>query len=348
MARLRVVVQPGTGYELLLSATAIADASSQERVEVSRGLRKRAKAIDKGRVMTTLGQIGREPSLNLLGYVHAMTDEPTAANALKAIAEAPADELVLGALGYNRRAFRIPTSQHVVRAAVVDRDRAAIREFKRTSYPHLTNWQATLRHMLTMNVDDAAAEIVGALTRWYDAGFSEIEADVAAEHSRGVERVRQLVATRDLDAVLEEVAPAIVFTREVGQEVVVLTPSAIVRPAWALADYGPTLVIAYPAPADETGVEEPSARLVLLAKALGDELRVRALRELRDGPMTATELARRLGIPRTTIHHHLQILTNAGLVRMPVDDARGSRVELRPEGTAELARLASTFLADGS
>jgi DNA-binding transcriptional ArsR family regulator len=346
MARLRVVVQPGTGYELLLSATAIADVSSQQRIDSSRGLRKRARAIDKGRVVKSLGQIGREPFLNLLGFIHAMTDEPTAANAIKAITDAPAEELVLGALGYNRRAFRIPTSQQIVRAAVIDRDAAAIRDFKRTSYPHLTNWQATLRHMLSMKVDDAAAEIVGTLTRWHEAGFSELEPDLAEEDSRGVERVRQLVATRDLDAVLAEVAPAIVFTREVGQEVVVLTPSTIVRPAWALADYGPTLVIAYPAPLDDSGVEDPSARLVLLAKALGDELRMRALRELRDGPMTATELARRLGIPRTTIHHHLQILTNAGLVRMPVDDARWSTVELRPEGAAELARLASSLFSE--
>jgi DNA-binding transcriptional ArsR family regulator len=59
--------------------------------------------------------------------------------------------------------------------------------------------------------------------------------------------------------------------------------------------------------------------------------------------MMPSELARRLGIPRTSIHHHLQILTNAGLVRMPVDDARWSTVELRPEGLMELSRLASDF-----
>jgi len=339
-----VIVQPGTGYELLLSATAIADVSSQQRVSAGRDLRKRARAIDGGRVLRTLEQIGREPFLNLLGFVHAMTEEPTAANALKAIGEAPAEELVLGAVGYYRRAFRIPTAPHVIRAAVAGRDAAAVREFKRTSYPHLKNWQATLRHVLAMSVEDAAAEIATGLTGWYEGGFRDIEAGLAEADGRGVDRVRQLVATRDLDAVLAEVAPTITFTREVGQEVVVLTPSAIVTPAWALADYGPTLVIAYPAPVDAEGTQDPGARLVLLAKAIGDDLRLRALRELRDGPMTATELARRLGIPRTTIHHHLQILTNAGFVRMPVDDARWSTVELRAEGAAELARLASTWL----
>jgi DNA-binding transcriptional ArsR family regulator len=158
-----------------------------------------------------------------------------------------------------------------------------------------------------------------------------------------VDRVRKLVATRDLDAVLSDIVAGITFTREVGQEVVVLTSSVVVRPGWALADYGPALVICYPAAFETAGEEDTDARLVVLAKALGDELRLQALRELRDGPMMPSELARRLGIPRTSIHHHLQILTNAGLVRMPVDDARWSTVELRPEGLMELSRLASDF-----
>jgi len=343
MARLRVIVQPGTGYELLLSATSLADKSSRSRIDLAKDLRRRAKAIDNGRVLKALGGIGREPFLNLLGFVYAMTEEPTAANAVRAIADAPDDELVLGALGYQRRAFRIPTRPAVIRAAVVDRDSAAIKEFRHSSYPDLVHWQATLRHVLAMPYEEAAAEIKMAVTRWYEAGFRELEPDFAEADGRGVERVRKLVASRDLDAVLEDIVPGITFTREVGQEVVVLTPSVVVRPGWALADYGSALVIVYPAPSDSRDNENTDARLVILAKALGDDLRLQALRELRDGPMMPSELARRLGIPRTSIHHHLQILTNAGLVRMPVDDARWSTVELRLEGLKELAKLAGDF-----
>lgn len=343
MARLRVVVQPGSGYELLLSATSLADRSSRARIDLAKDLRRRARAIDDGRVLKALSAIGREPFLNLLGFVHAMTDEPTAANAVQAIADAPDDELVLGALGYQRRAFRIPTRPAVIRAAVVDRDPAAMREFKRSSYPDLIHWQATLRHVLSMPYQEAAAEIKMAVSRWYEAGFSELESQFTTIDDRGVDRVRQLVATHDLDSVLAQIVPGITFTREVGQEVVVLTPSVVVRPGWALADYGRALVICYPAPAEGDAEEDADARLVILAKALGDELRLQALRELRDGPMMPSELARRLGIPRTSIHHHLQILTNAGLVRMPVDDARWSTVELRPEGLKELAQLAADF-----
>jgi DNA-binding transcriptional ArsR family regulator len=77
---------------------------------------------------------------------------------------------------------------------------------------------------------------------------------------------------------------------------------------------------------------------------MGDELRLRALRELRDGPLSATELAKRLGLPRTTIHHHLQILMQSGLVRVAVDDARWGNFELQPGAADELGRLASGWL----
>jgi DNA-binding transcriptional ArsR family regulator len=104
------------------------------------------------------------------------------------------------------------------------------------------------------------------------------------------------------------------------------------------------MVIVFAAAGDVEGSTKPPDRLLRLTRAMGDELRLRALRELRDGPMVATELAKRLGVPRTTIHHHVSILMNAGLVRMSVDDARTGNIELRPESVAELTELAEAWL----
>jgi DNA-binding transcriptional ArsR family regulator len=228
----------------------------------------------------------------------------------------------------------------------LDGDKAATREFQRTSYPDLGHWQRTLRRLLPLGAEGAAQAINDGLRGWYDGGFRAMEPEIAAEQERSASVARDLVARRDLDAVLEQLAPTITFTREVGQEEVVLSPSVIVRPGWALSDYGPTLVIAYPiAEASDASDGQHSAdQLVRLAKAMGDELRLRALRELRAGPMSATELSRRLGVPRTTIHHHLSILVSAGLLRVSVDDARWGNFELRPEAAAELGRLAEELL----
>lgn len=343
MAGLRVVVEPGTGYELLLSATAIADRTAPRRVDLARELRRRARAIDGGATRKTFEQIGREPFVNLLGFVHAMTEEPTAANAVRAIASAQPREVVLAAAGYSRRAFRIATSPSIIRDAV-DGDAAAIRAFQRTSYPHLDHWQASLRHILAVGAEQAHEEIARSLDRWLADVFVELEPEFAEVQRSSAIEAREMLAKRDLESVLDRVAPGMTFTREVGQEVVVLTPSVIARPAFALSDYGPTLVIAYSAPTQSEDSDRPPERLVLIAKAMGDDLRLRALRELRDGPMSATELARRLGVPRTSIHHHLNLLLSAGLARMAVDDARTGNIELRAAGVAELARLAEGWL----
>jgi DNA-binding transcriptional ArsR family regulator len=136
------------------------------------------------------------------------------------------------------------------------------------------------------------------------------------------------------------------FAREVGQSFVTLAPSALIRPGWALTDFGTNLVICYPAAPGRPRPGEPPPNLVLMARALGDELRVRALRELRTGPLTASELARRLDVPRTSLQHHVNLLINAGLVRIATDDARWGRVQLRPEALTELAELAKSWILE--
>jgi DNA-binding transcriptional ArsR family regulator len=343
--KVRTIVQPGTGYELLLSAVTIADPGTQNRIAQAREYRRRAKAIPGGEAFKKIDRVGREPFINLLGFVHSMTDQPTAAATVKLLQEADPREVVLAAVGYSRRAFRMMTPPAVIRDAI-DGDKKALREFKRTSYPDLPHWQGTLRRWVPMGVEDAAGEMAEGLRGWYEDAFIELEPEIETAQADAAGRARDLVAkVTDLDAVLEQLAPTITFTREVGQEVVVLSPSVVCRPNWALSDYGPTLVISYAIPEQPaTKGEESSARLLALAKAMGDELRLRALRELRDGPLSASDLAKRLGLPRTTIHHHLQILMQSGLVRVAVDDARWGNFELQPGAAEELGRLASGWL----
>ena len=342
MRSIPILVQPGTGYDLLLTGPLIADGSTEQRIAAAADIRRRARAVDDGGLLRGFGRIGRDPFINLLGFAHGRTDVPSAANVVAAIRDADAREFVLALVGYYRRAYRAATSPDVIRAAV-DGDRDAIRDFQRTSYPGVAHWQASLRHLLGRDADEVRDELAELLGAWLGSGFGDIEPELEAAQLDDAERVRELVATRDLDDVLDQVAPSITFARELGQSLVVLAPSAVIRPGWAMADFGANLVIAYPA-AHRLEPGEPPPRLVMLAKALGDDLRVRALRELRTGPLSVSELARRLGVPRTSLQHHLSILVNAGLARLATDDARWGRLHLRPEGLAELSSLAAGWI----
>jgi DNA-binding transcriptional ArsR family regulator len=344
--QLPILVQPGTGYELLLTGPCIADRTTEARIDRAADIRRRAEAVAGGSVSRTLERVGRDPFINLLGFAHARTESPTAANVVDALRETDAREVLLTLVGYYRRAYRLATPPDVIRDAA-DGDRAAIREFQRSSYPHVAHWQATLRYLLGRDAIGVRDELAGALDAWRVEGFAELEPELDAAQRTDAERVQELVATRDLDDILSQLVPGITFAQELGQSRVVLTPSSILRPSWAMTDFGQTLVIVYPAEPTRLSPSEPPPKLVLIAKALGDELRVRALRELRAGPLSGSELARRLGVPRTSLQHHLGLLVNAGLARLATDDARWGALELRPEALTELATLAQSWILEG-
>ena len=139
-----VLVQPGTGYDLVLSGPCIADRSTERRITAAADIRRRAEAIDGGAVARTIAQIGRDPFINLIGFAHAKTEQPTAAAVVEAVRTTDAREVLLTMVGYYRRAYRLSTPPDIIRDAA-DGDRSAIREFERSSYPHVGHWQTTLR-----------------------------------------------------------------------------------------------------------------------------------------------------------------------------------------------------------
>ena len=340
-----VLVQPGTGYDLLLSGPCIADRSTEKRIAAAADIRRRAEAINGGSVARAIAHIGRDPFINLIGFAHAKTEQPTATAVVAAVRDSDAREVLLTMLGYYRRAYRLATPPDVIRDAA-DGDKAAIREFQRSSYPQVGHWQSTLRNLLGRPAGEVRDELAGALAAWHADGFAELEPEIEAAQRADAERVSALAAQRDLDDVLAQLIPGITFARELGQSLAVLAPSTIIRPGWTMTDFGQALVIAYPAEPARIAPSEPPPRLVLIAKALGDELRVRALHELRAGPVSGSELARRLGVPRTSLQHHLGILVNAGLARLATDDARWGQLELRPQALDELAGLANAWILE--
>ncbi|HZC33073.1 MAG TPA: metalloregulator ArsR/SmtB family transcription factor [Candidatus Bathyarchaeia archaeon] len=104
------------------------------------------------------------------------------------------------------------------------------------------------------------------------------------------------------------------------------------------------VLVSYPVDADTDDPTTPPDQLVRLANALADPIRLRAMRELRDGPLSVTELAERLAVPRTSLTHHVRILTYAGLVTLSVDDGSWGQLELRDRAIADLVPLAERYI----
>jgi DNA-binding transcriptional ArsR family regulator len=127
---------------------------------------------------------------------------------------------------------------------------------------------------------------------------------------------------------------------------IALIPTVALRPFIAPVESGSTQLILCSV-ADEALDDDPAApprRLVKVTTALGDEVRLRILHELAGEDLTASELAVRLGIERTSLHHHLGILRSAGLVAARAEGVQSWRYARRTDGIAGVATALNRYL----
>lgn len=137
---------------------------------------------------------------------------------------------------------------------------------------------------------------------------------------------------------LEEATNGFVWSDQPGLDTIALLPTWIYRPWTVDGPIGSTAVISYPV-ADEslgTNGDAVTARAVKLARVLSDESRVRAIQLLANEPLSLMELAAKLDLNKSTIHHHLAELRAAGLLRIPMGTKRYS---LRPEALRRFGTL---------
>ena len=78
------------------------------------------------------------------------------------------------------------------------------------------------------------------------------------------------------------------------------------------------------------------AEVARVYKALGDEGRLKLLRRLSDGPLKLSEAAAVLGVAKSTAHHHLAILRQAGFVTIRDEDEKVYSLRLDLPQTGEL------------
>lgn len=132
------------------------------------------------------------------------------------------------------------------------------------------------------------------------------------------EASRMLSTTMEPRELVERVTSGIDFDIPLGVRRLVLVPSITLRPWTLVTDFGDTVVVAH-AVADEYLDHDPDAApgwLVRFHKALGDDKRLRILREVADGGSTLGELTEVLGLAKSTVFHHMGILRAAGLIRV--------------------------------
>jgi DNA-binding transcriptional ArsR family regulator len=203
--------------------------------------------------------------------------------------------------------------------------------------------------LLRAAAGDLRRDLGDVLARWRDRVFPRWGPDAVAAVRRDVTAKAELLA-RTSPAELVSVATAgLAFQPAEWVRQIVIVPVVALRPFVVPVDFEATQMFLVSV-ADESLDPEGRAsnRLARLAAALGDPVRLRTLHELaRDEGLTASELADRVGVERTSLHHHLGLLRSAGLLAIE-DPGDGSwHYRVRRDRIDELGASLQAYLDDG-
>ena len=202
---------------------------------------------------------------------------------------------------------------------------------------HSKPWRDALLFLLEMTPEETRDYIVGTL--------SSVQSEVFAEHEKAFRPLleadsrskRKMARRLSPERVIELASNGITLADDHTRLPIILMPTMVARP-WAVFSAGSDcFVLGYPV-SDECIDADPDAPppwLVKLHKALGDARRMRILRQLAEGNATLKELAEDADVAKSTLHHHLMLLRDAGLIRIEVGDEK--RYSLRENPLPEAA-----------
>jgi DNA-binding transcriptional ArsR family regulator len=240
----------------------------------------------------------------------------------------------------------VPTWRDLVGGATLERaatgDQTAVKKLLAHRRYYGGEAAEALSVVLPLSPAQTKRRVLGILHRFAAEVFERLGRGVVAELERDAERVESLARTLSPEDVISAATGGYDYRPEPEFSRVVLVPHAAARPWLLLCQHGDARIIGYPLPtANEPSLEEEGVRL---GRALGDEQRMRILRRLVAGDASLAELADSVGIAKSTAHHHLALLREAGLVSLH-GNARRYWYSLRPGVAGESAVLVAELLS---
>lgn len=257
-----------------------------------------------------------------------------------------ANELRLHLLGrWNAHVLRTVRAEAVEAAAAGDPK--AQRSLRRACYPDEAPWQKAMRHVLRTDPEHLRGELLHILRLWYEKAFAPDEDRLMPILEREAVVIRREAVRRDGLGVLDHVTDGLRWAIDATLDDVLLAPSYAARPIVFYVEHRGTTLVLFPVSEESVLGDEfgPPGRLVKLVKALADEGRLKVLYALRDRELTGAEIAERLGVPRTSLWHHILILRSAGLVRATKGSGNQSTYALQEEVLPQVSELLEQFLA---
>lgn len=320
---LPVEVAAGTGPSLLV---ALAAAASRLGAESDPALETALEAV---------GDTSGETWLNLVGIALDGGAPYTAERLLDALTALDGVELRRNLLGRYAWSWCSLAGADVIEAAASGDDAAAQDLLAHPRY-YAGRAEASLSVLLALDGDETRRRIVRAVEVGSELLVDERSAAaVEAAEDDAEAALRELPSL----AAIERLTEGYRYVPEPEAERVVLVPHLEPVPQLVLTQHRDARVIAYRARVEL----EAGARLLTLGKALSDPKRVEILALVSRGTARVPDLVERTGLSRSTVHHHLSHLRDAGLVALE-GNARSYTFTARPRAAADAAALLADVL----
>jgi DNA-binding transcriptional ArsR family regulator len=338
---LTVEIDASEAAELLLSiATVIVDEDLDTYdLEAARIAEVRAAAPPE--LLSQAAELLPEKSAALLlGLVYTTPKPRTVPAFLEHLAATDPIELRLHLLGYHMKGHHVSDPETIRRAA--EGDAGAIAELVAVAAEY-GDPEKCESLQLAINRDPAESKqaLLEFLSGWYEHVFPLLAPADPSLVERDTEAKRELVKSVPPEQVVERLAPGIQWVPGPEIDRVVLFPAYTPRPWVYMSEYKRVKIFCPPITADrpKTPGGDP-ADLVRVYKALGDESRLKLLKRLQDGPISLSDAAQEVGLAKSTTHHHLAILRQAGFVLIQEgDDTYRLRTDMPPEPGALLKQF---------
>ena len=288
---LQVAIDCGPAYEALAGLVAFAGDEPEASYEVGRGWFRSARRLASSELVAGLRTLVGRTGWLMLSFVSFVRSSPgrTMDDLLGRLQAAPADEV------------KKLLVEHALAEGEKGRD---------------------VRRLLAAPAADVLRLSLLVLERWQKEVFASQQDELlpiletqARTWQRQVGRVPAL-------QLVEQATNGIAYEAEPGITTAVLIPSVLTRPWVFITENGPEKIFFCPAPAGERS----ERRVAALYAALGDPSRLRILRRLEEGEAGLTDLAEGLGLAKSTVHGHMVLLRDAGLVRSLVGARKGYRL----------------------
>jgi len=200
-----------------------------------------------------------------------------------------------------------------------------------------------VERLLALGAEQVKARLHDLLPDWNEHIFRPLAAEALELAERDAEAKRQLASSISPEQLVERMTRGLQYAPRPDVHKLVFFPTYWQRPWVLLGEYKHVKIYCYPISVDHEQAQGPDpAELARTYKALGDENRLRLLKLLQEHPITLGQAAQELGLAKSTTHHHLAILRQAGFVLVRDDEEK--LYTLRADPGPQAGELLASYL----